>query len=353
MPEVNGLELARTISAEPAWQGLPMIMLTSSLQLDPEVLHEAGIAQWLTKPVRSSELYDRLMRLMAPHKEAASSGQGQGQPRRPSPPQTGSAGQILVVEDNSLNQLVAEGVVSRLGYEVHSVSNGLEAVEAVGSADYSAVLMDWHMPVMDGFTATREIRARQVNGRRTPIIAMTAGALSEDRERCLAAGMDDYVSKPVDLEALAAVLSRWVEQSALRSGESLRDTSPDGADKHDQSETPIDESRLAGLRDLVSPDGSSVLAQILDHFLSLSVDRMAALRLARQAGDVDRVREVAHELKGGSGNIGASRVAALCGELEVAARRLGAMPDTRLLDELELELERATAALGTYSGARA
>jgi two-component system, sensor histidine kinase and response regulator len=216
MPEVNGLDLARTVSADPALRGLPMIVLTSGLQIEPLVLLEAGIGQWLTKPVRSSELYDRLMRLMTP---VDANARGAQRGRRQRPEQILSKGKILVVEDNSLNQVVAEGVVSGLGYEVHSVPNGAEAVGAVQSDDYSAVLMDCHMPVMDGFTATREIRQRE-NGRRTPIIAMTAGALSEDRERCLAAGMDDYISKPVDKVALENALTRWIRSGAAQGSES-------------------------------------------------------------------------------------------------------------------------------------
>jgi CheY-like chemotaxis protein len=193
-----------------------MIVLTSGLQIEPLVLLEAGIGQWLTKPVRSSELYDRLMRLMTPVDANARSAQ---RGRRQRPEQLPSKGKILVVEDNSLNQVVAEGVVSGLGYEVHSVPNGAEAVGAVQANNYSAVLMDCHMPVMDGFTATREIRQRE-NGRRTPIIAMTAGALSEDRERCMAAGMDDYISKPVDKVALENALARWIRSGAAQGSES-------------------------------------------------------------------------------------------------------------------------------------
>jgi CheY-like chemotaxis protein len=189
-----------------------MMLLTSGPQSDPAVLQQAGIRQWLTKPVRNSELYDRLMRLMAPP-EAGVREEKRGQDGRTA--LASSKGRVLVVEDHALNQLVVEGVLTRLGYEVHSVSNGADALDAMGIDDYSAVLMDCHMPVMDGFTATRLIR-RQENGHRTPIIAMTAGALSEDRERCLAAGMDDYISKPVDLEALAETLARWVPEAGDR-----------------------------------------------------------------------------------------------------------------------------------------
>ena len=221
MPEMSGLDLAHAIMADPALRGLPMILLTSGLQLDPAVLQEAGIGQSLTKPVRSSELYDRLMRLMAPREADVRGGE---RDQRHRPREAPAKGRILVVEDNALNQLVAEGVVTRLGYEVHSVSNGADAIDAVDSTDYSAVLMDCHMPVLDGFAATRLIRQRE-NGRRTPIIAMTADAMSEDRERCLAAGMDDYLSKPVDLALLENVLDRWIPQAGSGAGSEITRTS--------------------------------------------------------------------------------------------------------------------------------
>ena len=114
------------------------------------------------------------------------------------------------MEDNLLNQLVAEGIVAKLGYLVNIVANGVQALEALSSTAYSAVLMDCHMPIMDGFEATREIRRRQDQNSGIPIIAMTAGAMAEDRVRCLAAGMDDYVSKPIDLRAMGELLRKWV-----------------------------------------------------------------------------------------------------------------------------------------------
>jgi two-component system sensor histidine kinase/response regulator len=114
-----------------------------------------------------------------------------------------------VVEDNEVNQMVAEGMVERLGYEVDVVSNGLEAVAAVAACRYSAVLMDCHMPVMDGFSATAQIRELDVAGDRTPVIAMTAGVTVEERRRCLASGMDAFVSKPVELDALRETLTAW------------------------------------------------------------------------------------------------------------------------------------------------
>jgi two-component system sensor histidine kinase/response regulator len=118
-------------------------------------------------------------------------------------------GRVLVVEDNEVNQLVAREMVARLGYQADVVADGAEAVSATAIRSYAAVLMDCHMPVMDGFEATRAIRRGEGSGHLS-IIAMTAGALDEDRQRCLAAGMDDYLTKPVDLAALEATLDRWV-----------------------------------------------------------------------------------------------------------------------------------------------
>jgi CheY-like chemotaxis protein len=259
----------------------------------------------------------------------------------------GSLGKVLVVEDNSLNQLVAEGLLSRLGYEALSVVNGVEALDAVASFHYSAILMDCHMPVMDGFTATEEIRRRQSNGSRIPIIAMTAGALAEDRERCLAVGMDDYISKPVDLKALEAVLSRWI-----RVGPPTRNGAGAGASGHPSPKgvderPPIDESRLESLRDLEAPDGSSILASIVAAFTGHSAGLVLRLREAADAGDNDRLQAVAHELKGAAATAGATHVAELCGKIELAARRGGPRPSGELLDRLGIEFERAKSALAT------
>ncbi len=125
-------------------------------------------------------------------------------------PPFGAGRRILVAEDNVVNQLVTRSMLDRLGYRVDVVASGAEAIEALSEVEYVAVLMDCQMPAMDGYDATRAIRRRQGSKRRTPVIAMTAGAMSGDRERCLAAGMDDYISKPVRTDELGRVLQRWV-----------------------------------------------------------------------------------------------------------------------------------------------
>ncbi|MBA2696995.1 MAG: response regulator, partial [Actinobacteria bacterium] len=204
MPGMTGLQLAHLISSDRVLGGARMMLLTSGGQVPAEELAEAGVQEWLNKPVSPSDLYDRLVRMMT---------RSQKLTQRPEPEAHGtmvSLGRVLVVEDNALNQMVAEAVVTKLGYQVDLVANGEEALHAISAVEYSAVLMDCHMPVMDGFTATVEIRDRQGSQSRVPIIAMTAGAMVEDRDKCLAVGMDDYVSKPVKAEVLAGVLEKWI-----------------------------------------------------------------------------------------------------------------------------------------------
>jgi len=204
MPAMDGLELARLIKESPELSGTHLVVLTSTDVTSAE-LDSAHIAAHLNKPVRSAQLHDCLSRVLQPAT------------RVPCPDETGSVehqppgrGRVLVVEDNAINQLVARGLLDRLGFVVDLAGNGYEALAALEQTAYAAVLMDCQMPEMDGYTATAEIRRREGADRHLPIIAMTAGALAGDEERCLAAGMDAYVPKPINSSQLEAVLSRWV-----------------------------------------------------------------------------------------------------------------------------------------------
>ncbi len=181
------------------------LLLLSSIPVEAEAAARAGFEARLTKPVRLSSLYDALVRAVAPSPTEAA---GAVVPSLTAA--RGSRGMLLVVEDNAINQEVAKGMAAKLGFGSDVAANGVEALEALERRSYDAVLMDCHMPEMDGFEATAEIRRREAGRRHVPIIAMTAGALAEDRERCLAAGMDDYLSKPVKGRALEAVLDRWL-----------------------------------------------------------------------------------------------------------------------------------------------
>jgi signal transduction histidine kinase/DNA-binding response OmpR family regulator len=231
MPGMDGLELARAIKAHPVTQTVPLILLTSmGLRGLAEEARRAGIAVCLSKPVRQSHLYDCLATALAAWGDdtpgdvgrvnAAPPGQGlhrvAAAVRGHSVGMAAPYARVLVAEDNVVNQKVTCRMLEKVGYRVDVVGDGAEALEALTRIAYDAVLMDCQMPEMDGFEATAAIRAREWGGasarpeRRMPIIALTANALQGERERCLAAGMDDYISKPVKLDELAAVLRRWV-----------------------------------------------------------------------------------------------------------------------------------------------
>jgi CheY-like chemotaxis protein len=204
MPGLDGLELARRVGDEPALAGTRLVLLTST-DVTPHQLEGVELAAYLNKPVRSAQLHACLAEVLRPVLEAASPvGPAAGAPA------AAGRGRVLVVEDNVINQLVALGLLDRLGFECDLAGNGREALAALDRCDYAAVLMDCQMPEMDGYTATGELRRREGAARHTPVIAMTAGALAGDEDRCLAAGMDAYVPKPIDSTMLQEVLDRWV-----------------------------------------------------------------------------------------------------------------------------------------------
>ncbi|MCX5723926.1 MAG: response regulator [Nitrospirae bacterium] len=213
LPGMNGLELARAIKADPALARIKLVMVTSQgLRGDAKAAHEAGYAAYLSKPVHAAQLYTCLTTVLQAPAEPAG---------MPAPPelvtrhslaekQAQASVRILLAEDNIINQKVAVRMLEKLGYRVDLAANGLEVLEALSRIPYAAVLMDCQMPDMDGFAATAEIRKQEGTGPHIPIIAMTANARQEDRERCLASGMDDYLSKPVQPKMLAEILARWV-----------------------------------------------------------------------------------------------------------------------------------------------
>ncbi|HEX9098176.1 MAG TPA: response regulator [Candidatus Dormibacteraeota bacterium] len=205
MPEMDGADVASSIRADPKLKEMVVVLLTSAGRSEKPV---PGVDIELVKPVRPSQLFDVLQSLMASrpgHTKRRINREGTG------PPATRHRwARILVAEDNAANLKVAVRMVERLGYRADVAGNGSEALQALDRVPYDAVLMDCQMPEMDGYEATREIRKAERDGRHVPIIAMTASAMAGDRERCLAAGMDDYISKPVKLHIVAAVLERWL-----------------------------------------------------------------------------------------------------------------------------------------------
>jgi CheY-like chemotaxis protein len=222
---MDGLELAEAIMADPALARTRLIMLGSaSQQGHGTTAQRAGIAAMLTKPVRQSHLFSCLLSVMGATERPALPSRGAG--RRAEAPAPLLA---RVVEDNVVNQKVAVRLLEKLGCRVDVAANGLEAVELLAELAYDVVFMDCQMPEMDGFEATRVIRQREASSGQphVPIIAMTANAMQGDSEQCLAAGMDDYLSKPVSFEALATAARKWTVESPQRLSRAVATPEPD------------------------------------------------------------------------------------------------------------------------------
>ena len=230
MPEMDGLELAEAIKRDPSNEKMKLVLMTSMAQRGHAARSEqAGIAGYLNKPVRQSQLYDCLRTVMGPPSQASPETARQ-------PPKLVTAHslkeandlrrpRVLLAEDNQTNQMAAVRMLEMLGYQVDVAVNGIEAVDACREVDYGIVLMDNQMPEMDGLTAAREIRTFELaHGKPpVPIIALTADAMQGDREKCLAAGMNDYLSKPFKVAQLGEMLERWGHVSSSAA------PAPDGA----------------------------------------------------------------------------------------------------------------------------
>ncbi len=330
MPGADGEQLARIIRAEPRHDETRLALLSSGLEPGAEFLAAAGIELFLSKPVLASPLLDTLVVL------------GGGLDVVVVPPESvqavpvaGTAGRILVVEDNPVNQLVAQGVLERLGYAVVVADDGAAGLAAFSedSAGFDAVLMDCQMPVMDGYAATRAIRSLSDAGRRIPVIAMTAAAVADERERCLAAGMDDFLLKPVDRNVLRKTLERWMTRSGPSEPAVLEPDPP----------THLNRDRLG---ELLS-DGAAdlpLLREILARFGARAATDVSDLSAAVLRADVEEVARLAHGLRGSAANVGLVRLAGRCEVVELDALH-GSLPTVSALAELEHEVRAGVAEL--------
>jgi len=239
---------------------------------------------------------------------------------------------ILVAEDNLVNSKVIYNQVLRMGYEVDVVQNGFEVLEAVARNDYALVLMDCEMPRMDGFEATRKIRESERGESRLPIIAVTAHALTGERDRCFASGMDDYLSKPTRQKELQETISRWLGDSP--GAYSRRNGDRRSAGNKSEAEN-IDE-RLRELEDACGPE---VVAECISLFTVDSGMAVENLARALEDEDFDRAAAEAHKLKGSTANMGALGVSDICQELMSAARKKQKKESSRLLDTLTSQMD--------------
>ena len=249
-----------------------------------------------------------------------------------------SVERVLLVEDNEVNQLVASRMLAKLGFVAEIASSGVEALDAIAQKKYRLVFMDCQMPIMDGYEATMRLRRRERESGgddHLVVIAMTAAAMEGDRERCLRAGMDDYISKPLTLAALREVADRWRARGAATSAAPPTKSLASGVD----SSPSIDVARIRELRELDAPDGAYV-EQLVAAFLENAARIVQTLRDAVQEGDPQAVERAAHALKGSSANIGATRLAELAHLLETLGRggALGKANDAVDATATELEL---------------
>ncbi|MGI9321225.1 MAG: response regulator, partial [Thiogranum sp.] len=340
MPDMDGLELAQSIHSDPLLSRTRMVMFSS---VDDVVLQQnsldLGIDYSITKPVRQSELYDCLINRSVSDYRSTEHDSNDEYPVLTSDPESM---QILVVEDNEVNQAVAIGMLRKLGYRgVHTANNGRDALDKVEQTHYDLILMDMQMPVMDGYQATTTLREREQTGAvatdgaaipHTPVVALTANALEGDREHCLEAGADDYLSKPFSPMDLGKLLEKWLPQTGTRDASAisqgvLTEAEPPGPDLVQDDEpgmeisaSPIDQSVLDVIRDMEDEDDPDMLADIIGLYLDKSAELLQTLQMAIANLDAESMRVAAHTLKSSSANVGARVLADLCRDLEELGR---------------------------------
>ena len=352
MPGMDGLELARVLRADGRFETLRLVLMSAHDQRDlcARAL-DAGFAACLTKPLRQSQLFDSLLDQgefstdLANPEPIAELEQNIANPGNLSE----NRQLILLAEDNLVNQKVAQLQVNKLGYALRIVNNGREAVDALEAANagqtphYAAILMDCQMPVLDGFEATALIRTQQdPNTRRVPIIAMTANAMQGDRDRCLAVGMDDYLSKPIKAKELRAILGQWAGSPLLGSATMLAKT-PILPTQSDDS--PVINFELL---DDYFGDDPQVVVKLLTLFQSSTSSLLSRLETGITQRDTKAIYALAHELKGSCGNIGIERMANITAHLETASAELDWDNVTASFDALRSAFDDVVSAIATH-----
>jgi two-component system sensor histidine kinase/response regulator len=362
MPVMDGVMLARAIKSEPAIAHTKLIMLSSlGEQLEQEELRAVGINACLVKPAKQSCLFDCIADALGAQPAAGVDPRAKEISAAPLAPHKG---RILLAEDNTINQDVALGQLDRLGYTADVVANGREALEALGRVSYDIVLMDCMMPEMDGYAATKKIREgerQHVNGRRRlHIIAMTANAMQGDREKCIAAGMDDYVSKPVQIGDLRRAIEKW---SSNGTGAAARPqissvplkveiASPSAFESGTMtasSETPVDLERLTE----VTANNPEKTRRMLTTFLTQSAEISQGLIIAIQSGNSRDVRLLAHKLIGAGSSLGIVAVVPSLSQLEQMGEAGEMEGMAQVYDEFMSQLERVRQFIDEFLKSRA
>jgi signal transduction histidine kinase/CheY-like chemotaxis protein/HPt (histidine-containing phosphotransfer) domain-containing protein len=316
MPVMDGLELARRITEEHALAAPRLVMLTSTYAAGNATERaRAGILRCVTKPLRQSELLGVVCSVIRDGGDVAESGPVETNDV-PLDPVSVLGGNVLLAEDNLVNREVATAMLLNLGVRLITACNGAEAVALSGNRDFDLVLMDCQMPVMDGYEATALIRQREAGGpRHLPIIALTANAMGGDREKCLAAGMDDYLTKPYTLAQLESKLAQWLT-SAKDTRAATSATGVANAVPAEINGRAINIRFLEQFRQLDPSGGQGLIKKLLRIFLESAGNTLQQIDLAIAAGDADGLRRAAHGLKSSAANVGAETVSGLSRQLE-------------------------------------
>ncbi|MBI2293909.1 MAG: response regulator [Betaproteobacteria bacterium] len=346
MPRMDGLELTHAIKADALTRSVRVLMLSSVASLgETSEARTAGAAECLSKPVRRAELYHALARAM--HISIGSMDPASGTSAAVARPQF--TARVLLVEDNPVNQEVALAMLEDLGCTARVANDGREAVSAFALERPDLVLMDCQMPEIDGFEATRLIRARERDcggvpaegspSSRTPIIALTANAIDGDRERCLECGMDDYLSKPFSREQLSDALQRWLPAppAARADGASTAPALAPTQAAEPPAADAVDLSALHKIRALQREGAPNLVHKLVKLFISNSAKLVENMKQALSTADAPQLQRAAHTLKSSSAILGASRLAEYCKRLETSARNAALDGADELLSQIDRE----------------
>ncbi len=331
MPDMDGRTLGEKIKADPTLSDTLLVMLTSAGQRgDVAELQRVGFSAYLNKPIRSAQLRDCLGMVLDGRAHGEKSASRRVITRHTIKESTKKRVRVLVAEDNVVNQKVAIRILERLGYHADAVANGLEAVTALETLPYDLVLMDVQMPEMNGFEATRAIRDPQskVRRREVPIIAMTAHALKGDRDKCLEAGMNDYISKPVTSSGLSEMLQKWADEERKET----RVTPP----AVPAESAPVNLQRLNDIT-----DGDTAFEQeLIESFLGDTERHISELESAVREKDGEKLRSHAHSIKGSGSNAGAKGLEEVATRLEQTREPVEPVRAEELLRDLKVEFEK-------------
>ena len=349
MPGMDGLQLARGIRGSPELPAMGLLLLTSvGGQGEPAEARRAGVDAYLTKPIRQAQLLDCLAGMLGRGAGSAPAEPVVAEPRGAVP----LGARALVVDDNAVNRAVIVGMLESCGCTAAEAANGREAVALALSLEFDLVFMDCQMPVMDGFEATGEIRRREAaqGRRRIPIVALRASALKGERERCLAAGMDDYLAKPVRQAELAGMVSRWVAAGPRSNGNGNGlanghgTTHGNGSGRLAPREV-LDQSVIAGLRAMRSPRSGDASSRLIGTYLEHTPQAIHQLRAAVDAGDCAEAQRISHTIKSSSGMLGATGLASLLAKAEEAGRGRADGELREMIATIETEYSAVHAAL--------